>query len=125
MIQKLTPETMEGLPLQGRAFLHQQGSTICRGYVERFYLTGDSWRLELRNVEAFDWNASEWRHEYEKDEYGGTIAPHSRFELDTDDGILSIYGYGAETHIGPECASPWSEIDWPETDSYPGGPMIR
>ncbi len=122
-VSKLSAEDVIAQNIVGRPFLHEQGNCVCRGYVAGFSTEGDHWTLAVSDVEYLDKWTDEWRHDATDDEYGGSLSAHSSFEEDTADGILTISGYGMVVYVGPDCDSPWSEIDWPELDGYDGGPM--
>ncbi|WP_286828980.1 MULTISPECIES: hypothetical protein [Kordiimonas] len=120
---KLSAEDVIARDIVGRPFLHEQGQFVCRGYVADFTVEGDYWTLKVRDVECLDKMAGQWRHDTDADEYGGSLSQYCSFVEDTIDDIICLSGYGMEINVGPECDSPWSEIDWPELDGYEGGPM--
>lgn len=120
---KLDAEEVQALGLEGRAFLHEQGQAVCRGYVAAFNLDKTHWALDVRDVEYLDKLTGQWRQDAATDTYGGALAMHCSFEVDEVEGIVSLHGYGMVVHIAPEAEHPWQDIDWPELDGYEGGPM--
>lgn len=120
---KLSADDVLVRNISGRAFLHEQGQSVCRGYVSGFSIEGDYWTLAVRDVEYLNKMVGEWCPDSDQDEYGGRLSMHASFEEDTVDGILCLSGYGMEIYVAPACANPWQEIDWPELDGYDGGPM--
>jgi|GEM_PF-5439043 len=122
-VLKLSAEDVIARDIVGRAFLHEQGQFVCRGYVASFMVEGDYWTLKVRDVEFLDKMAMAWRHDTGMDQYGGSLSTHCSFEEDTIDGVISLSGYGMVVHVAPACDNPWGEVDWPELDGYEGGPM--
>ncbi|WP_300528806.1 hypothetical protein [Maricaulis sp.] len=119
----LPPQNLAKRDLSGWPFLHQQGASVCRGFAVAFRADGDEWELDVRDVEYLDWRKGEWVLEMKQDTYGGAIRSPGNIEEDSDDGMISVYGYGTETYLAVPCKKPWSKIDWPETDSWEGGPL--
>ncbi len=124
----MTPETLSAaqarsLDITGLAFLHEQGSTVTRGFVVALEVDAGSWTLRLRDVEALNKSAGGWEPEADVEEYRGHVGENTFVRY--DDGMLEISGYGMVTHVAPATADPWVDIDWPELDGYDGGPMSR
>lgn len=119
----LTAEQVSRLDFSGWSFLHQQGWAVCRGFVDSFQCDETHWSLRLKHVEYWDQVTGHWRLEKDQDEYRSTINAYWSARRDPENGIVSIPGYGMETHLAPVCQNPWGAVDWPETDGCPGGPM--
>ena len=105
----------------GRSFLHQQGATVCRGFVEKLTVGDDSWELIIRDIEYLDRTDHSWTLKLNRGDYGGSL-DYSTFYLHAD-GRIEISGYGMVIHVAPKLSEPWTEYHWPELDNYPGGPM--
>ena len=120
----MAPEAVARLNLGGCAFLHQQGRVVCRGWVDRCVVEPGRWSLYLRSISHLDRLTRRWVKAKAKDEYGSVFSDaHSPFRRDVQTRILTISGYGMVTHIAPRGRAPWRRVDWPSTDSYPGGTM--
>ncbi len=129
------------LDLYDRPFLHEQGQTVTRGFVEFFeFDEDDRWSLFLRDTEYLHKDSGEWRPDCASDEYCGSIE-HASFERYFSgrspifDIGLEITCYGIYIFVGPLFAGaqlgesmagdPWRNIDWPalDTDALSPGPM--
>ncbi len=121
MDHPLSPDALSQLTLDGRCFLHEQGSFVVRGRVAGFELSGGHWTLQVSDTELFDSSTGQWRPDLDSDEYGGSVDSEHTFQRD-DDGLITLNGYGLVVYIAPEGAG-WSDVDWPETDTFEGGRM--
>ncbi len=108
------------LPLAGRPFLHEQGNTVMRGWIEAATITDTHWAITGRNMEYLDKYSGRWIAD-DVNDFAGTI-DQTCLEID-DTGMVEIDCYGSVYHIAPPCEAPWAQIDWPELDGYDGGPM--
>jgi hypothetical protein len=112
---------IEGLDVAERPFLHEQGQYVGRGYVVSVSVDDGRWTLKLRDVERLRKSEGVWVPENVFDEFSG---PLERTQVTgPSKGFITITGYGSEIILGPRAPDPWLEIDWPELDGYPGGPM--
>ena len=119
-----TPFTLADLAvvdLVGRCFLHEQGRYTGRGFVSGFELEPDRWDIQVRDIERYDSTSRIWAADRASDEYCSTVGPYDAATVDAGD-IISLSGYGMVVHIAP-AGQRWSQVNWPETDGYPGGPM--
>ena len=122
-VNKLSPEDIADFPLSGRPFLHEQGQSVCRGFVVDFQIEDGSWTVTVRDVEYLDKLTGQWHREVDRDEYGDTLSNHASFEEDTEDNMICLTGYGIVIYVAPACDSPWQMVEWPELDGYEGGVM--
>lgn len=120
---QLTADDVLAIGLSGRPFLHQQGNTVTRGFVERFEIQNDFWGLHIKQVEYLDGATGVWTPDRETDTYGGTLSIHASFRKDASSNVVSIGGYGMVTHVGPDVENPWLGVDWPATDLTDGGAL--
>lgn len=120
----LSPEEMAAFDLSGRPFLHQQGSTVTRGFVVGFSIDDDQWVLNIRGVQVLDHTSQMWTPGPATDEYSGTITHEFHFKIHDKTGVVSIGGYGSETYVGPDVENPWRRVHWPATD-YTGEGKLR
>lgn len=120
----LSPAEMAELDLSGRPFLHQQGSTVTRGFVVGFSIIDDRWVLGIRDVQVLDHTSQVWTPGPATDEYVGTIMHEFHFKTHKKTSVVSIGGYGSETHVGPAIENPWRRVHWPATD-YTGEGKLR
>ena len=119
----LTANEMEEIDLSGRPFLHQQGSTVTRGFVVGLTINDGDWDLSIRDVQYLDRIANVWQPGPAKDQYGSTIMHEFHFKIDDERNIVSLGGYGSETYVGPDVENPWRRIHWPPTDYTPEGKL--
>jgi hypothetical protein len=117
----VTPDKVDLPDLADRPFLHEQGQSICRGFVSRLSISDDYWTLDIRDVEFLNKSKGTWQFDRETDTYGGTVAANT-VEV-APDGFVCIQGYAMVVHIAPLTENPWQNINWPELDAWPGGPM--
>ncbi|MEL6862319.1 MAG: hypothetical protein AAGL11_10795 [Pseudomonadota bacterium] len=120
---RLSPGTLANIDVAGWSFLHQQGRALCRGRVIGLTCDEERWDLDLGQVEYWNWQTKCWETAKDEDEYGSSFGYAWQADLDPKTGIISLPGYAMETYLAPKSAAPWSDVEWPETDSYPGGPM--
>lgn len=121
MDKPLSLADLAAMELKGRCFLHEQGRYTGRGFVSGFELETDRWDMQVRDIERYDSTSRAWAADRASDEYCSTVDPDEAATIDAD-GIISLSGYGMVVHIAP-AGQGWSQVNWPETDSYPGGPM--
>lgn len=119
----LTANEIAEIDLSDRPFLHQQGSTVTRGFVNWLRVEEDRWRLDLRDIQYLDRVDQLWKPGHDADEYTSTIVHEFHFRMDDVNDIVSISGYGSVTHVGPDVENPWRRIHWPPTDYTPEGKL--
>lgn len=122
--RNLTPSEMANIDLSDRPFLHQQGSTVTRGFVVALQIDDDYWDLAVRDVQYLNRISEVWEPGPAADEYGGKIRYEAQFQLDEKTGVISIGGYAMETYVGPNVENPWRRVHWPATD-YTGEGKLR
>lgn len=120
----LKPDETAAIDLAGRPFLHQQGSTVTRGYVVSLNVEDGYWDLAVRDVQYLNRISQVWEPGPATDEYGGQIRHEAQFQEDAKTGVISIDGYAMETYIGPNVENPWRRVHWPATD-YTGEGKLR
>lgn len=119
----LTPEQLASMDMSGRPFLHQQGSTITRGFVVGLQIEDGYWDLSIRDVQYLNRDSQVWEFGPSTDEYGGQIMYDFQFQIDEKTGVISLGGYGMETYVGPNVENPWRRVHWPATDYTPEGKL--
>ena len=116
--------------LWGRPFLHEQGNSVTRGFVESFWTDEDSWNLGVTDIEYLDKSSGHWQTDTLSDTYSGNVQHLSAMRswsgrLPIFDAGIELTGYGSYTFIGVASENPWQDNDWPEldTDALRPGPM--
>lgn len=116
--------------LTGRPFLHEQGNTVTRGTVCKFYKDGGHWGIVVRDVEYLDKTTGQWTFDVAETEYGGEVSRltvthyQGRKKSSADEGV-EIIDYGIFIYVGLKSDNPWQDTNWPEldTDWIKSGPM--
>lgn len=121
MDKPLSLADLAAMELKGRCFLHEQGRYTGRDFVSGFELETDRWDMQVRDIERYDSANRTWAADRASDEYCSTVGPYDAATINAE-GIISLSGYGMVVHIAP-AGQGWSQVNWPETDGYPGGPM--
>lgn len=111
---------LDGMDLTGRPFLHEQGNVVLRGYIKSFEITDGYWSMTSRDGELLDKQNYTWVKD-DVEDFGGHLE-YTYVDID-DDGMIDLSCYGSQYYIATQQDSPWSDVDWPELDGYPGGPM--
>ena len=112
---------LAALPLAGRRFLHCQGLSFCRGFVDAFRSLEDGWELDVRAIEYRNRQTGLWELKTERDEYCARIGHFSYYYW--LNGVIEINGYGLKTFIADSSESDWSDVHWPMIGPHDGGPI--
>ena len=119
---KVSFEDLILIDLYARPFLHEQGNSVTRGFVQGLSVDDDHWHLHVYDVEFLSKDSGDWLHDAKTDHYSGgcdqsSVSRYWSGRIPVFDVGIDLIGYGSFTFIGIRSDNPWQENDWPELDT--------